>query len=91
MRMPCGMPAPRTPPTAGSWLYIYELMTLEPGALSQDCGEEKPKGTEQLNIDARGRSNIRRTMQGQDCGDLRYCAGNCYELEGSFLEVSLIK
>ena len=37
-----------TPPTAGSWLHSYELLTLGPGAIRRCRGEEKPKGTEQI-------------------------------------------
>ncbi len=40
----------RPPPTAGSWLQIYEFLTLGPGAISHGRGEEKPKGTEQLEL-----------------------------------------
>jgi hypothetical protein len=40
----------RPPPTAGSWLQSYEFLTLEPGAISHGCGEEKPKGTEKLEL-----------------------------------------
>ena len=40
----------RPPPTAGSWLHSYEFLNLGPGAISHGRGEEKPKGTEQLEL-----------------------------------------
>ena len=51
--------AQRPPPTAGSWLQIYLILTLGPGAISQGRGDEEPKGTEQA----------RRNMQRSDRGD----------------------
>ncbi len=43
--------------------HIYEFLTLGPGAISQGRGDEEPKGTEQLDFVARGRSNSR-ALQG---------------------------
>jgi len=40
----------RPPPSAGSWLQSYEFLALGPGAISHGRGEEKPKGTEQLEL-----------------------------------------
>ena len=44
--------------------HSYEFLTLGPGAISQGRGDGEPKGMEQLEIVARGRSS-RRAMQGQ--------------------------
>ncbi len=40
----------RPPPTAGSWIQSYEFLAIGPGATSHGRGEEKPKGTEQLEL-----------------------------------------
>ncbi len=40
----------RPPPTAGSLLQSYEFLILGPGARSHGRGEEKPKGTKQLEL-----------------------------------------
>jgi len=40
----------RPPPTAGSWLHSYEVLTLVPGAISHGRGKEKSKETKQLEL-----------------------------------------
>ena len=44
--------------------HNYEFLILGPGEISQGRGDEELKGTEQLEIDASGRSS-RRALQGQ--------------------------
>ncbi len=51
--------AQRPPRTARLWLRSCLILTLGPRAISQGRGVEKPKGTEQLEIVARGRSSRR--------------------------------
>ena len=58
----------RPPPTAGSWLQSYEFLTLGPGAISHGRGEEKPKGTEQLEL-LQG-DGVARASTRSDRGDL---------------------
>jgi hypothetical protein len=64
------------PPSAGSWLHIYLILTLGPGAIIQGRGDEEPKGTEEA----------RRNMQRSDRGDFVAVRprGACEELEGGF-------
>ncbi len=44
--------------------HDYEFLYMGPGAISQGRGDEEPKGKEQLESDARGRSS-RRALQGR--------------------------
>ena len=51
--------AQRPTPTTGSWLHSYLILTLGPGAISQGRNVEKPRGTEQPDIAARGHRSRR--------------------------------
>ncbi len=69
--------AQRPPPTTESWLYIYLILTMGPGVISQaGRGDEEPKVTEQA------RRNLQRPDRG-DFGAVRP-KGGCEELEGGF-------
>ena len=81
----------RPPPTAGSWLQSYEFLTLGPGAISHGRGEEKPKGTEQLEL-LQG-DGVAGAATRSDRGDLaRRCPPGAASRskQGFFLAVSLI-
>jgi hypothetical protein len=77
--------ASRPPPTAGSWLHSFLILTLRPRTLSHGRGMEKPKGTEQLELAARGRSS-RSGCKARSCRSSRprHPRGDCVVLEGGF-------
>ena len=68
--------AQRPPPTTGSWLHNYLILTMGLGAICQGRGDEDPKGTEQA----------RRNLHRSDRGDFAAVRprGDCEELEGGF-------
>ena len=61
-------------------------MNLGPGAISHGRGEEKPKGPEQLELVARGRSMCGENCEGKIVTIFATVRprGGCEELEGCF-------
>ncbi len=71
--------------TTGFWLQSYLILTMRLGAISQGRGVEKPKGMEQMEIDARGRSS-RRGCKAGSCrfSPPRHLRGDCEVLDRCF-------
>ena len=77
--------AQRPPPTTGSWLQSYLILTQRPGAISQGRSVEKSKGTEQMEIVARGRSNRWGFKTGSSrSSPPRHLMGGCEVLDRGF-------
>ncbi len=61
----------RPPPTAGSWLHNYEMLTLGLRAISQGRDDKEPKGTEELKT-ATTRGRLRRKDYTAKVGSWRF-------------------